>query len=135
MYDPPDYLWAIIITGVIAIPLATCFVLYAGATRGGLGRTRSALLAGGAAILFGAWFTASAVIAGHGWYHTRLGHGVPWMPVAGVGFLATLLALRPGPAVAHALGAPGTAARLELPHSFRALEGSAFLVMMALGHL
>ena len=33
------------------------------------------------------------MIAGHGWYHTRLRHGVPWMPVAAAGFLGLLLAL------------------------------------------
>jgi hypothetical protein len=42
----------------------------------GLGRRRAALLAGGAAVVLGGWFTATAVISGHGWYHTRLGHGV-----------------------------------------------------------
>src|ERR1700759_4653633 len=135
MYDPPAYLWAIIITGITAIPLAACLVLYDGATRAGLSRARAALLAGGAALLLGAWFTASAVIAGHGWYHTRLGHGVPWMPVAVVGFLGVLLALRRIPVVARALAAPGMTSRLELPHSFRAVDGVAFLLIMALGHL
>ena len=70
MYDPPGYLWAITIAGIIAIPAATCVVLYGGAVRAGLGRRRAALLAGGAAVVLGGWFTASAVIAGHGWYHT-----------------------------------------------------------------
>jgi hypothetical protein len=135
MYDPPGYLWAITIAGIIAIPAATCVVLYGGAVRAGLGQRRAALLAGGAAAVLGAWFTASAVIAGHGWYHTRLGHGVPWMPVAVVGFFGLLLALSRIPVVARALAAPGTVSRLELPHSFRAIEGSAFLVLMALGHL
>src|ERR1700728_3852872 len=135
MYDPPGYLWAIIIAGITAIPAATCVVLYGGAVRADLGRTRAALLAGGAALVLGGWFTASAVIAGHGWYHARLGHGVPWMPVAVVGFFGTLLALGRIPVVARALAAPGTASRLELPHAFRALEGSVFLVFMALGHL
>jgi hypothetical protein len=135
MYDPPGYLWAIIIAGIIAIPAATCVVLYGGAVSAGLGRTRAALLAGGAAVVLGGWFTASAVIAGHGWYHTRLGHGVPWMPVAVVGFLGLLLALRRIPVVARALAAPGLMARLELPHTFRAAEGTAFLAIMALGHL
>ncbi len=135
MYDPPGYLWAITIAGIIAIPAATCVVLYGGAVRAGLGRTRAALLAGGAALVLGGWFTASAVIAGHGWYHARLGHGVPWMPVAVVGFSGTLLVLRRIPVVARALAAPGMVARLELPHSFRAVEGTAFLAMMALGHL
>jgi hypothetical protein len=135
MYDPPAYLWALTIAGVIAILAATCVVLYGGAVRAGLGRRRAALLAGGAAVVLGGWFTASAVIAGHGWYHTRLGHGVPWMPVAVVGFFATLLVLRRIPVVARALTAPGTASRLELPHLFRAAEGTAFVAIMALGHL
>src|SRR4029077_4583233 len=98
-------------------------------------RTRSALLAGGAAVVLGGWFTASAVIAGHGWYHARLGDGGPWLPVAFVGFLGLLLALRRIPVVARALAAPGTVSRLELPHSFRVAEGTAFLLIMALGHL
>jgi hypothetical protein len=135
MYDPPSYLWAITIAGIIAIPSATCIVLYGGAMRAGLGRTRAALLVGGTAGVLGSWFTASAVIAGQGWYHQRLGHGVPWLPVAAVGFFAMLLALRRIPVVARALAAPGMVNRLELPHMFRAVEGTAFLVTMALGHL
>ena len=31
MYDPPGYLWVIIIAGITAIPAATCVVLYSGA--------------------------------------------------------------------------------------------------------
>jgi hypothetical protein len=135
MYDPPSYLWAMAIAGIIAILAATCVVLYGGAMQAGLGRRRAALLAGGAAAVLGGWFTASAVIAGHGWYHTRLGHGVPWMPVAVVGFLGLLLALRQIPVVARALTAPGMLHRLELPHSFRAVDGVAFLLIMASGHL
>jgi hypothetical protein len=135
MYNPPGYLWAMTIAGIIAILAATCVVLYGGAMRAGLGRRRAALLAGGAAAVLGGWFTASAVIAGHGWYHTRLGHGVPWMPVAVVGFLGLLLVLRRIPVVARALTAPGMLHRLELPHSFRAVDGVAFLLIMALGQL
>ncbi len=135
MYDPPGYLWAITIAGIIAIPAATCVVLYGGAVRGGLSRRRAALLAEGAAVVLGGWFTASAVIAGHGWYHARLGQGVPWLPVAAAGFLALLLALRRIPVVARALTAPGMVSRLELPHTFRVAEGTAFLLIMFLGHL
>jgi hypothetical protein len=135
MYDPPGYLWAITIAGITAIPAATCVVLYGGAVRAGLGRARAALLAVGAAVVFGGWFTASAVIASHGWYHTRLGHGVPWMPVAVAGFFLTLLALRQIPVVARALAAPRMTSRLEIPHSFRAAEGAVFVAIMALGHL
>src|ERR1700733_210238 len=135
MYDPPGYLWAITIAGITAIPAATCLVLYGGAVRAGLSRTRAALLGAGAAVVLGGWFTASGVIASHGWYHTRLGHGVPWMPVAVAGFFLTLLALRQIPVVARALAAPRMTSRLEIPHSFRAAEGAVFLAIMALGHL
>ncbi len=134
MYDPPAYLWVITIALTAAIAAATCVVLYSGAKRSGLGRWRAALLAGAAAAVLGGWFTATTVIAGHGWYHTRLGHGVPWLPVAVAGFFGTLLVLRRIPVVARVLAAPGMASRLEYPHTFR-VEGVAFLIIMALGHL
>jgi hypothetical protein len=129
MYDPPAYLWAITIAGPTAIAALTCIVLYGGAERAGLGRRRATLLAGAAAVLLGGWFTATAVIAGHGWYHT-----LPWFPVAAAGFLGLLLALSRIPVVARALTAPGMASRLERPRSFR-VAGVVFLFYLALGHL
>jgi hypothetical protein len=133
MYDPPAYLWVIIIAGVAAIAAATCAALYGGAVRAGLGRRRAVLLAGAAAVVFGGWLTASAVIAGHGWYHGTFAQG-PWLPVAVAGFLGVLLALSRIPVVARALKAPGMASRLLLPHLFR-VEGVVFLLYMAFGHL
>jgi hypothetical protein len=129
MYDLPAYLWAITIAGPTAVAALTCVVLYGGAMRAGLGGRRAALLAGAAAVLFGGWLTASAVIAGNGWYHT-----LPWFPVAVTGYLGLLLALRRIPVVARALSAPGMASRLELPHTPR-VAGVAFLLYLALGHL
>jgi hypothetical protein len=85
-------------------------------------------------VLFGGWFAGSAVIADNGWYHTRLGDGLPWMPIAVVAFMGTLLALSRIPAVARALAAPGIEGRLLWPHLFR-IEGVAFLLYLALGHL
>jgi hypothetical protein len=129
MYDPPGYLWAIIIAGPTAIAASTCIVLYGGARSAGLGRRRAALLAGAAAAVLGGWLIATGFIAGAGWYRT-----LPWFPIAAGGFLALLLALSRIPVVAHALTAPGMASRLVLPHSFR-VAGVAFLWYMALGHL
>ena len=134
MYDPPAYLWAITLAGVIAVPLATSVAIHYGARRAGLGRRRAALIAIASAVIFGGWFTASGVIAGHGGYHARLGHGVPWLPVVVIAFLATLLALSRIPAVARSLAAPGTMSRLIHPHSFR-VTGVVFLLLMAFGHL
>jgi hypothetical protein len=132
MFDPPGYLWAITIAGITAITALTCVVLYGGAERAGLGRRRAALLAGGAAVVLGGWFTASAVIAGNGWYHTRLGHWVP-LPIAVVGFLGTLLALSRIPVVRRAMAAPGMVSRLMHPHSFRAAGVVAALWFNAFG--
>ena len=129
MYDPPAYIWAITIAGPIAIAALTCTALYTGAERAGLGRRRATLLAGAAAVLLGGWLTASAVIAGHGWYHT-----LPWFPVAAAGLLGTLLALSRIPVVTRALTAPGMASRLVRPHSFR-VAGVVFLLYLAFGHL
>jgi hypothetical protein len=129
MYDPPAYLWAITIAGPTAVAALTCIVLYGGAERAGLGRRRAALLGGAAAVVLGGWLTASAVIAGHGWYHR-----LPWFPVAITGYLGVLLALRRIPVVARALAAPGLVSRLELPHTPR-VAGVAFLLYLALGHL
>jgi hypothetical protein len=129
MYDPPAYLWAITIAGPAAIAATTCIMLYGGAERAGLGRRRAALLTGAAAVLLGGWFTATALIAGHGWYHM-----LPWLPVAVAGFLGTLLALSRIPVVARAIAAPGMGSRLMLPHSFR-VAGVVFLLYLALGHL
>jgi hypothetical protein len=129
MYDPPAYLWVIIIAGPTAVAALTCIVLYSGAERAGLGRRRAALLAGAAAVVLGGWLTATAVIAGHGWYRT-----LPWFPVAAAGFLGLLLALSRIPVVGRALAAPGMVSRLELPHTPR-VAGVAFLFYLALGHL
>ncbi|HEY2443705.1 MAG TPA: hypothetical protein VGI31_11255 [Streptosporangiaceae bacterium] len=133
MYDPPAYLWALIIGGTTAIGATTGVVLYSGVLRAGLGRRRAALVAGAAAVLLGGWLAASAVIAGSGGYGTRPSQA-PWMLAAAAGFLGVLLALSRVPAVAGALRAPGMASRLLLPHSFR-VAGVFFLLYLAFGHL
>jgi hypothetical protein len=133
VYDPPAYVWALTIGGPTAIAAATCIALYGGAVRAGLGQRRAALLGGAAAILLGGWYTATALIAGHGWYATRPGQ-VPWLPIAAAGSLGTLLALSRIPVVARGLSAPGMARFLVLPHAFR-VTGLFFLLYLALGHL
>jgi hypothetical protein len=133
MYDPPAYVWVLTIGGPTAIAAATCTALYSGAVRAGLGRKRAALLGGAAAVLLGGWYTATAVIAGRGWYDAGPSQ-VPWLPIAAAGSLGTLLALSRIPVVARALTAPGLASRLVLPHAFRP-TGVFFLLYLALGHL
>jgi hypothetical protein len=134
MYHAPLYIWLFTIAEVTAFPLATSVVLFGGAQRAGLGRRRAALMAIASAVIFASWFTASGLIAGHGGYHARLGHGVPLLPVVVVGFIALLLALSRIPTVARALAAPQMASRLIHPHSFR-VAGVIFLLLMVQGHL
>jgi hypothetical protein len=134
MYDPPGYLWALTLVGVIAMPALTCVVLYGGAQRSGLGSKRAALLAAAAVVVLGGWFATSAAIAGAGGYDTQLGKQLPWLPITTVGVLATLLVTTRIPAVARALAAPDMLSRLMLPHAFR-VAGLAFLITMGLGYL
>jgi hypothetical protein len=129
MYDPPAYLWAIIIAGPTAVATLTCLALYRGAMRANLGRRRATWVTGAAAAVIGGWIAASAVIASHGWYRA-----LPWFPVAIVGYLGLLLALRQIPMVARSLAAPGMSGRLELAHAPR-VAGVAFLFYLAFGHL
>ena len=71
MYDPPGYLWAITIAGIVAIPAATCVVLYGGAVRAGLGRMRATLLAGGAAVVLGGPCTSHLYLRSEGLHEHR----------------------------------------------------------------
>ena len=61
MYDPPAYLWALIIAGTSAIAVATCVALYGGAMRAGLGRRHAALLT--VPLLFAVHITSVSALA------------------------------------------------------------------------
>jgi hypothetical protein len=129
MYDPPFYVWVLIIAGPAAIAAATSAALYKGAVRSGSNQRNAGLLTGLSAVVFAGWLAATGVIAAAGWYRI-----LPWFPVAIAGYLAVLLALTRLPMVRRALAAPGMTARLMLPHSFRVV-GVFFLFYLAFGHL
>jgi hypothetical protein len=88
----------------------------------------------GAALLFGGWLAVSSLVAAGGSYRSRLGYGVPWLPLAVLGFFGLLLALTRAPLIRRVLTAPGAQQRLLLPHSFRA-AGIVFVIAMLLGKL
>jgi hypothetical protein len=134
VYDLPAYVWLVVLAAVVGIPAATCLALYRGALEARLGGGAAARVAGGAAVLLGGWLVTSAVLADHRVYHQEPGQTRPWLGVAVGGLLLALLAGTRIPPVARALAAPGTAARLAAPHTWR-LGGGAFLLVMALGHL
>jgi len=130
----PACLWALTYAEVTGIAAATAYALYRGARAAGLGNRVSTRMGLGAALLFGGWLAVSSLVAGGGSYRSRLGHGVPWLPLAVLGFFGLLLALTRVPLIRRALTAPGARQRLLSPHSFRA-AGIVFVIAMLLGKL
>jgi hypothetical protein len=134
MYDLPTYVWALVLAGAIGIPAITCLMLYRGAIAAGLSRrTATAVMVVAAAVL-GGWLLASGLLASVGAYHQASGQAAPWFGAAVAGTLLGLLAATRIPVVARILAAPGTPARLTLPHTLRVV-GVTFLLVMAQGHL
>jgi hypothetical protein len=134
VYDLPSYIWALVVIGVIGIPAITCVMLYRGAIAAGLGRRTATTVAVLAASVLGGWLLASGLLARADVYHQASGQAAPWFGVAFAGTLLALLAATRIPPMPRVLAAPGTAARLALPHTLRVV-GVTFLLVMAQGRL
>jgi hypothetical protein len=134
MYDLPSYVWALVLIGVIGTPAITCLMLYRGAIAAGLSLRTATTVAGMAAAVLGGWLVASGLLARAGAYHQASGQAAPWFGAAVAGTLLGLLLATRIPVVARILAAPGTPARLALPHTLRVV-GVTFLLVMAQGHL
>jgi hypothetical protein len=132
--DLPLYLWVLVLVGVIGIPATTAVGLFASTLRGGGNRRAAGIVAGGFAGVWAAWIIVSAVLADGGGYRQSISQNRPWIGVAAGGALLAALFATAIPAVAKALRAPGSLARLTLPHTFRVV-GAAFIIVMALGKL
>jgi hypothetical protein len=130
----PVYLWVATFIEAIGFGATTVYALYRGARAAGRDPRAAAKLAAGAAATLTVWFTATAVIAGNGLYHTRIGHGIPWLPIAVLGTFTTLLLLSQLRPVAEALEAPGALERLMWPHTLR-IGGAVFVAAMLLNRL
>jgi hypothetical protein len=134
VYDLPSYVWALVLAGAIGIPAITCLMLYRGALAAGLGRRTATMVTVVAAAGLSGWLLTSGLLARADAYHQASGQAAPWFGVAVAGTLLVLLAATRIPVVARILTAPGTPARLALPHSLRVV-GVTFLLVMAQGHL
>lgn len=130
----PAYLWVLTFAEVIGIAGATAYALYSGGRAAELGNRVATRIGWGGALLFGAWLVASSFLAAGGGYRSRLGHGVPWLPIAVLGFFGLLVVLGRVPVIEQALTARGAQKRLLSPHSFRA-GGIVFVIAMLLGKL
>lgn len=134
MYDLPSYVWALVLIGVVGIPAATCVMLYRGAITAGFSRRAAATVAAAAAVSLASWLVASGLLARAGAYHQASGQAAPWLGAASAAVLIALLLATRIPVVSRVLAAPGTPARLAVPHTLR-IVGVTFLIVMALGHL
>jgi len=130
----PAYLWVLTYAEVIGIAAASAYTLYRGARASGLSARVATTMGIGAAVLFGGWLAGSSLVAGEGSYRSPIGHGIPFLPVAVLGFFLSLLLLTRVPPISRALFAPGARQRLLLPHSFR-VGGIVFVMAMLLGKL
>src|SRR6266536_2775847 len=122
MYELPSYVWATVLIGAIGIPAATCVALYRGAVRAGFGWRAGVGVGTAAAVLLGGWLVTSGLLARAGAYDRE--GPPPTLAVAAVGTLIALLLATRIPVVSSVLAAPGTAARLALPHTFRIMGGA-----------
>lgn len=134
MYDLPVYVWALVLVAVVGIPAAVCALWYRTAVQIGDVRGRATRGVAAAAVLWGGWVAAAALLARSGVFRQQPGAVRPWLGVAaGAALLGALLASRL-PGVVRVLDAPSSAARLVWPHTLR-VAGMAFVIVTALGHL
>ena len=132
MYDAPSYVWALVLIAAIGIPLTTAIALYRGGLAARMHRRAAVAVAVVAASVLGGWFAVSSLLAGAGIY--EFAETTPWFGVAVAGTLIALLLSSSVPVVSRNLAAPGSLARLALPHTLR-VAGIVFLIVMAQGAL
>lgn len=130
----PIYVWAIVLGGVIGTTATIGVMLFRGALDIGAGRVGATRVAGGFAILWGAWVLASVLLAGSDVYRFEPTKPVPWLPVALVGALVAALLSTRIAVVARIVAQRDALWRLTVPQLFRVV-GVTFLVVMALGKL
>jgi hypothetical protein len=130
----PLYAWALVLVGLTGTTATICAMLFRGALSAGLTRGSASRVAGGFAILWGAWVLVSVVLAEVGVYRFEPTRPVPWLPIGLTVSLGAAMLLTRIPAVARILAQPDALWRLTAPQIFRVV-GVTFLVVMALGKL
>jgi hypothetical protein len=134
MYDVPSYVWVLSLIGVIGIPSVTVAMLYRGAIAASLARRTAVGVTIAAGYVLATWIVASFLLARAGVYHRDSGQAAPWFGLAFAGTLTVLLLATRIPVMRRILSAPGTPARLAVPHTLR-LVGVTFVIVMALASL
>jgi len=120
----PIYLWILVLTGVLGMPITTGAVL-ARADRAVGVRVAAGLLA---------WTAVSTGLALSGVYESGRVFAGSLMPAAFLVGLLGMLAATRTPALARVLDSPGMVPRLAYPQMFR-VAGVVFLIGLALGRV
>ncbi|HCT79131.1 MAG TPA: hypothetical protein DGT23_21755 [Micromonosporaceae bacterium] len=134
MNSLPGYIWLLVLIPVVALPGATSIALYRGAIAAGLSRSTGVRVGVMVSLVWCGWIVASALLARAGLYRQDPATSNPWIPVALLGSMGLAMAATRIPVMLRILAAPGTAARLAVPQTFR-VAGLTFLIVMALGEL
>lgn len=126
-----SYAWAIVVAGLAGTIATICVMLYRGAITANLGRRTAARVAVAFGTLWGAWVLMSASLASDGVYQFAPAKVEPWLALAMVVPLSTVLLATRIPVVSRILDQPDTQWWLTIAQIFR-LEGTAFLIVLAL---
>ena len=134
MNDPPGYVWAMVLIGVVGLPAATVVTLARGALAARLGGRSAATIAIVAGTVWAGWLAGSLALTDAGMYRQDGDRANPWIAVTLLAVLAAVLLATRIPTVVRILTDPGTPARLALPQTFRVV-GGVFLIVLGLGEL
>lgn len=134
MNELPGYIWAIVLFGVLGLPVATLVAVARGARTAGSGTRSTAAIVAVAGVVWAAWIGGSVALSEAGAYQADPTIVNPRIAVTLLAVLAALLLASRIPAVARALADAGTPARLAVPQTFRVV-GGVFLLVAALGEL
>jgi len=135
MSDLPIYLWAYVLVGFAIIPVVTGMIIRRGAVAAGLDRATTRTLTWAVPAGWVAWTVVVGLLAGQGAFKAGSGFAaLPWLGIALALALGGWLLAARIPALAQALTAPGTPARLALPQTLRVI-GGVFVAAWLLGEL
>jgi hypothetical protein len=132
MSDQPLYIWFLVLIPAVGIPATTAMVLFSGALSAGFARGVATGVASAFAVIYAVWLAVTGYLASMLMYRGPEG-GLAFGLATGGALIALLLAARI-PMVSRILAAPGTDARLTVPHTLR-VAGVIFLILMAQGQV
>lgn len=134
MFQPPWYVWTMVLLAVIGFVLSIRWLLFRGALAARMNRRRARVIAWTGLLVMLGLVVVNWALAGAGLYGRIPDNPVPWIALALLVSILAMLWVAGRPPVADVVEAPGSLVRLTLPHTLR-IFGGVFLVVMAAGAL